>query len=51
MADNKQEDEHGRGRARRQAWQRTSNKTSMEEQEDEAMSGDGVVTMRHVKKN
>ena len=35
----------------KESWQRKSNETSMEKREDEATSGDGVVTMRHMKKN
>ena len=32
------------------AWKKTSKKVSMEKQEDEAMNGDGVVTMKAHKK-
>ena len=31
-------------------WKIMSKKTSIEKREDEAMGGDGVVTMRHMKK-
>jgi hypothetical protein len=34
----------------KKAWQMMSKKTSMEKREDVAMDGDGVVTMRHMKK-
>ena len=35
----------------KESWQIMSKKTSMEKREDEAMGGDGAVTMRHMKKN